>query len=246
MANNSYSISYPLTCIIPVLHETSEINACIAAVFSCITPEHCEVIVVDGDSDGSTIRHINHPNVISVCAPRGRGVQMNVGAQYARGERLIFLHADTRLPEHALSRINMVLDDPRYVAGAFRLGFDSPRRVFRLIETAAAFRCHLSKLPYGDQALFMSKRYFMEIGGFAAIPIMEDIDLMRRVKRRGDRICILHDAVTTSARRWEHEGVLYCIIRTLVLASLFCTGVNPHILAKYYSNWPGTQAGKLI
>jgi rSAM/selenodomain-associated transferase 2 len=228
---------YPLSCIIPALHESEGINACLARLFRQVTPDVCEVLVVDGDAGGSTIRQITHPDVLTLCAPRGRGAQMNAGARRAHGERLLFLHADTALPPNALARIHATLANPAYVAGAFTLRFDSPRRAFRLIETAAAWRYRLTRLPYGDQALFLSSAYFYQLGGFAEIPIMEDLELMRRIKRRGDRICILPDAAMTSARRWEQDGIVSCVLRTWILAALFCAGVSPHTLARHYRIW---------
>ncbi|MCP4108852.1 MAG: glycosyltransferase family 2 protein [Desulfobacteraceae bacterium] len=228
---------YPFTCIIPVLHEAHSINACLNTFFRHVPSECCEVIVVDGDAGGSTVRHIVHPQVIKLCTPYGRGRQMNEGAHRAGGRHLIFLHADTVLPPNVLQLIQDVLDKPEYVAGAFTLRFNSNRKIFRLIERAASWRYRLARLPYGDQAFFMSKTYFQEIGGFSEIPIMEDLDLMRRIKQRGDRICILPESVTTSPRRWEQEGIGYCVLRTWTLASLFCLGVSPHILARYYRSW---------
>ena len=243
----SENAGYPFSCIIPALHEAEGINACLARLFRHVSPAVCEVIVVDGDASGSTIRRIAHPAVVALCAPRGRGAQMNVGAERAQGECLIFLHADTTLPANAFTRIQETLANPAYVAGAFSLRFDSPRREFRVIETAAAWRYHLTRVPYGDQAMFMSRAYFRQIGGFAEIPLMEDLDLMRRIKRRGDRIRILPDAVTTSARRWEQEGVLYCVLRTWILAVLFCAGVSPQTLARYYRVWrSGAHQGKEV
>lgn len=228
---------YQFSCIIPVLNEGQGINACLEAFFRHVSPDTCEVIVVDGDAEGSTIDQITHPRVVTMCGPRGRGAQMNAGAQAAQGKRLIFLHADTILPPDALSRIQDVLANERYAAGAFTLRFASRRWAFRMIGRTAALRYRLTRLPYGDQAFFMTNDYFRKIGGFAEIPIMEDIDMMRRIKKRGDRIHILSTAVLTSPRRWEEEGIVYCILRTWVLASLFCAGVPPHVLAEYYRNW---------
>jgi rSAM/selenodomain-associated transferase 2 len=230
---------YPFSCIIPVLHEAPGIQACLDAVFRHVPAEECEVIVVDGDADGSTIREIRHPHVVTLRASRGRGAQMNAGAQRAQGDWLIFLHADTVLPPDALSLIRAVLTDPQFVAGTFMLRFDSGRPVFRLIEAAAEWRYRLTRLPYGDQTFFMSKMYFQQIGGFAEIPIMEDLELMRRIKQRGDQVCILPASAITSARRWEQEGIGYCILRTWLLASLFCAGVPPHTLVTYYRSWQG-------
>lgn len=227
--------SFPaVSVIIPVLNEAHGINACLETLFAQFPDEIFEVIVVDGDPEGSTIRQIFHPKVIRLCAMKGRGKQMNAGAQTARGEILLFLHADTRLPDNAFSGIRQVMADKQYVAGAFTLRFESQKLAFALIAGAASWRYRLTRLPYGDQAFFMSRGYFNEIGRFAEIPIMEDVDMMRRIRKRGERIRILLDAVTTSPRRWEKEGILYSVIRTWTIAFLFACGADPNRLAKYY------------
>jgi rSAM/selenodomain-associated transferase 2 len=223
-----------ISIIIPVLYEAHGINACLEALFALSPEESFEIIAVDGDADKTTIRQIVHPEVITLCAPPGRGKQMNAGANAATGEILIFLHADTRMPDDALSRVREVMNEKQYVAGAFTLRFESQRRVFALIARAASWRYRLTRLPYGDQAFFMSRKYFHEIGGFAEIPVMEDVEMMRRIRKRGERIRILDDAVTTSPRRWEKDGILYSVIRTWVLAFLFACGADPNRLAKYY------------
>lgn len=232
---HSFSI---ISIIIPVLYEAHGINACLEALFTQFPDEIFEVIVVDGDAERTTLRQIVHLEVIKLRAQRGRGKQMNAGAQAAKGEILIFLHADTRLPHNALSRIREVMSDKQYVAGAFTLRFESQRQAFALIAGAASWRYRLTRLPYGDQAFFMSREYFHKIGGFAEIPIMEDVDMMRRIKKRGERIRILHDAVITSPRRWENEGIFYSVIRTWALAFLFYCGVDPECLAKHYRKEP--------
>jgi len=223
-----------ISIIIPVLYEAHGINVCLEALFARFSEESFEVIAVDGDAEKTTICQIVHPDVITLCTQPGRGKQMNAGANAATGDILIFLHADTRMPHHALSRVREVMDDKQYVAGAFTLRFESQRRGFALIARAASWRCRLTRLPYGDQAFFMSRKYFHEIGGFAEIPIMEDVEMMRRIRKRGERIRILHDAVTTSPRRWEKDGILRSVIRTWVLAFLFAFGADPVKLAKYY------------
>ena len=223
-----------ISIIIPVLYEAHDINVCLEALFTRFSEESFEVITVDGDAERTTIRQIVHPKVITLCAPRGRGKQMNAGANAATGEILIFLHADTRLPHNALSRVREVMEDKQYVAGAFTLRFESQRQVFALIARAASWRYRLTRLPYGDQAFFMSRKYFHEIGGFAEIPIMEDVDMMRRIRKRGESISILHETVTTSPRRWEKDGILYSVVRTWVLAFLFAFGADPVKLAKHY------------
>jgi rSAM/selenodomain-associated transferase 2 len=223
--------------IIPVLAEAERINTLIEALYRQFPDDTFEIIVVDGDPDRSTLQVIRHPDVVKLCSPAGRSIQMNTGANAARGHILIFLHADTELPPNALRHIREIMADGKYVAGAFTLRFDSDRWVFRLIETAASWRYRLTRYPYGDQAIFMTKAYFDRLGGYAEIPIMEDLELMRRIKKRGDKICIVRACVKTSARRWEKEGVIYSTLRTWILASLYCLGVSADTLANYYRHY---------
>jgi rSAM/selenodomain-associated transferase 2 len=159
---------------------------------------------------------------------------MNAGAVVARGEILIFLHADTRLPPGALKKINTVLENEKYVGGAFDLRIDSDRLFLKYIAARASLRSRLNRIPYGDQAIFIRKNYFDKIGRFKEIPLMEDVELMRRIKRRGDKIFILRDRVKTSARRWEREGVFYTTLKNQMLVNLYYLGVSPDKLAKYY------------
>ena len=159
---------------------------------------------------------------------------MNHGASLARGEILLFLHADTLLPQQALTRIAVALADARLAAGAFDLGFDTSRRIFRLTEKYVALRTRLTRIPFGDQAIFVRRAYFQTIGGYAEIPLMEDVELMRRIKRRGDRICIIPLKVLTSPRRYEQEGLLYCTLRNWALQLCYRAGVSPEKLARWY------------
>lgn len=217
-----------------MLYEGAAVNQRIDRLHRQFSGDCFEIIVVDGDPEKSTVQHILCPKVKTVTAPRGRGTQMNAGAGLAEGDILIFLHADTELPRDALRHICEIMKTGQYAAGAFRLRFDSPRPIYRFIEFGASWRCRLTRIPYGDQAIFVSRAYFQKIGGFAEIPIMEDIDLMRRIKQRNDRIFISPECVRTSARRWEQEGIVYSVLRSWILASLFCLGVSSHRLARYY------------
>lgn len=238
--------------IIPVLYEGSSINNIIGKLYNQFSTDVFEIIVVDGDPKKSTIRHIsffNHskkqsnikplppkyPTKIKLLVSQpGRGTQMNAGARLAEGDILIFLHADTQMPSDGLKHIIEIMNTSQYKAGAFKLAFDSERSVYRLIEKLASWRCCITRIPYGDQAIFMSKFYFQKIGGFAEIPIMEDIDLMLRIRKRKDRVYISDKCIKTSARRWEDEGVLYCAVRSSILALLFKFGIQPYRLLKYY------------
>lgn len=188
----------------------------------------------DGDPEGGTLKAITNTNVKKVTSPPGRGRQLNAGAEAATGDVYLFLHADTRLPENAGQLIIDTCTDPAIAAGAFDLGIDSPRKVFRVVERAASWRSRVTRMPYGDQAVFTKAAVFKEIGGFRSIPIMEDIDFARRLKRGGHHLRFIPCRVRTSARRWESEGVLYATLRNYSLAILFCLGVSPYWLKKFY------------
>jgi rSAM/selenodomain-associated transferase 2 len=159
---------------------------------------------------------------------------MNAGATVARGEILIFLHADTILPDNALEKISQALQGRDYVGGAFDLKIDSDRLFLKYISARASLRSRWNRIPYGDQAIFIRKKYFDQLGGYKEIPLMEDVDLMRRIKKDGKKIFILPDKVITSARRWESDGILFTTMRNQILVRLFYLGISPHRLAKYY------------
>ena len=189
---------------------------------------------MDGDPAGGTLREVVEPDITKIYAPAGRSIQMNAGAAIAGGDILLFLHADTLLPETGVKSIRDVCRDPGIVGGAFDLAIDAPGSVFRVIEKTASLRSRLTRIPYGDQAIFIKAVCFRQLGGFAQIPLMEDIDLMRRIKRRGYRIRFITEPVKTDARRWKTEGVLYTTLRNWMLSTLFYAGVSPEKLKKYY------------
>lgn len=223
-----------ISVIIPALHEQETINTTLKHVRGLPGGQDCEVVVVDGDPQGNTLAAIRDPRVVRLTSAPGRGRQMNVGARSARGTILIFLHADTQLPLTALSRIVTTMADDRYMVGAFRLGIDSSRWILRYIAFRANMRTRTNRIPYGDQAIFMTKDTFGRLGGYAELPMLEDVDLMRRVKRQGGRLCILPERVQTSPRRWEAEGALYTTLRNQVIMLLYYLGVKPARLAKLY------------
>ncbi len=227
--------------IVPVLNEADSINSLLEHVSHLKADRPFEVIVVDGDRRADTVSAIRHEAVVSLVSDAGRARQMNAGAAIARGGILIFLHADTELPTGALSRIGHALEDGTCVAGAFDLGIESDRFALKLIAKVASLRSRITRIPYGDQAIFVRKTYFNDIGGYKDIPLLEDAELMHRIKKRGDRICILSDPVNTSPRRWEREGALYCTLRNCAVAALYFMGISPHRLARFYKAHPGTD-----
>lgn len=228
------SNKYKFSVIIPVLNETEIINTTIKHIRSFEGTDRVEIIVVDADAYGSTIGAIDDKSVITKTSGKGRAVQMNTGAQIAGGEIILFLHADTKLPLNAFEKIEEVLKDESYVGGAFDLGIDSENILVKFIACLGRVRNRLTHVPYGDQAIFLRKEYFDTIGRFKDIKFLEDVDLMRRIKKLGDKICILPDRVSTSARRWQSDGILYNSIKNLVLLGLYYLGVSPDTLAKRY------------
>jgi rSAM/selenodomain-associated transferase 2 len=222
-----------LSIVIPVYHEADMINDCVAHLHDLNLDSAVEIIVIDGDPQGSTIKVIQDEHVIKTVSQKGRARQMNKGAALASGDILVFLHADTRLPPDALSIVRSCMEAG--LAGAFDLGIKSNRRIFRITEKYVALRTRLTRIPLGDQAIFMRKEYFDRIGGYKDIPLMEDVEIMLRMKKRGDRIHIIPEKVMTSPRRWEQEGVLSCTLRNWMLQLLYVFGVSPERLANYYS-----------
>ena len=226
-----------VSIIIPVLNEQARIGEAIGRIR----------FLTDGGrrrSSSPTATRRGGPCGRSPRAPAGvplragRGRQLNRAAGVASGDGLIFLHADTKLPSDALVSIGNAFCDPTLAGGAFDLAIDSPRRFFRLIERVASIRTRLTRIPYGDQAIFLRRDWFRSLGGFREIPIMEDVDLMRRLKRSGGRIVILPEPVLTSARRWEQEGILYATLRNWTLVTLFLLGVDARLLARKYRPHP--------
>jgi rSAM/selenodomain-associated transferase 2 len=223
-----------VSVIIPVFCEQSVINRTIEAVRCRRGGDSTEIIVVDGQTEGETIAAIRDAAVQKVFSEKGRSRQLNRGAATATGDVLLFLHADTVLPPAAFELITGAMGDEGCVGGAFDLRIDSRRAAFRVIETVASLRSRLTRIPYGDQAIFIRTSCFRTLGGFREIPILEDVDLMRRIKRKGGRIVIFREPVITSARRWEKEGLVFGTIRNWFLMILYLFGVEPERLARFY------------
>jgi len=236
MPPDSYLKNKPplFSVIIPVLNEAKRINEVISRLQAQEPDGGLDLVIVDGDPSGSTISGITSDCVRKVLSKGGRACQMNSGASIARGEILLFLHADTRLPAGAFSLIQQTISDRRFAAGAFDLGFDTPRMIFKITEKYVRLRTRVTRVPFGDQAIFIRRRYFQELGGYRNIPIMEDVDLMKRIRKRGDRITIIPEKVLTSPRRYEAEGILYCTFRNWALQILYSCGMSPERLEKWY------------
>ena len=219
-----------ISIIIPTLNEGKVLKNTIENI-----PEnpYTELIVVDGGSTDRTegIARLYTEKFYSVATP-SRAEQMNLGARYAEGDLLLFLHADSLLPKDGLNRIREVIASGA-IGGAFDLSIDSNRPSLRLIAFIATIRSRLTRIPYGDQGIFVKKAVFEEIGGFKSIPLMEDIDFSLRLKKRG-KVVFIKDEIVTSDRRWEREGVIWGTLRNWFLTVLFYLGVSPIRLARWY------------
>jgi rSAM/selenodomain-associated transferase 2 len=221
-----------LSIVIPVLNEAAGIADALAALAPCRARE-AEVVVVDGGSADATIA-IARPladHVLS--APRGRGSQMNAGAAAAKGDVLLFLHADTRLPPDADRLVLTGLQNSNRAWGRFDVTIAGRSPLLRMVATMMNLRSRLSGIATGDQAIFVAREAFAEVRGFPDIPLMEDIVLSRRLKRVGRPLC-LAARVITSGRRWEQHGVIRTMVMMWRLRLAFFLGAEPARLARRY------------
>ena len=233
-------MAMPISVIIPTLNEERTIMTTLAHTAAL---GFDELIVVDGGSLDQTPvlvesyrRRTQSPAqspVRLVTAPRGRARQMNEGAKASRGEILLFLHADTQLPGDAKTMIDTTLADQRLVGGRFDVRFDRPSAWGSIISRMMNWRSRLSGIATGDQALFVRRPIFEQMGGFADIPLMEDVNFSRRLKQKG-ATAALTATVTTSFRRWERHGPLRTLLLMWVLRFLYWIGVRPSYLVDWY------------
>ena len=219
-----------LSVIIPTLNEASNIAG---TVNRAQLADNVEVIVVDGGSRDDTpdVARIAGAKVIISSPPRAR--QMNAGAAISSGEFLLFLHADTLLPLSYDVHIRRCLARPKVALGAFELLIDAPYRALRFMEMVANWRSKYTRMPYGDQALFMPKAVFQSVGGFPQLPIMEDFEIVRQLSRKG-QIVTLSIPVLTSARRWVKLGIWRTWFINQVVIVGYHFGIAPQVLARLY------------
>lgn len=222
-----------ISIIIPVLNEKKIINKTLENLYRLKNDYDIETIVVEATPDLETVDSVYYNNVIKLSAEKGRAKQMNQGAKLATGDVLVFLHADTVLPENAFKKIQESIKN-NFVAGAFSLKIDSPNILLKVISFTANMRVYFTKIPYGDQAIFIKKSFFEKIGGYRDIPFMEDVDIMKRIKKSKERICILKEKVKTSPRRWNEQGIFYTTFKNNLIRILYSFGVSLNKLKKIY------------
>lgn len=219
-----------ISIVIPTLNAASRLGETLAAV---IAEPGVEVVLVDGGSTDQTVAIAKSYGVQALVSEPGRARQMNVGAAAVGGDVLLFLHGDTVLPVGFADKVRETMSDLGVAAGAFRLSFDASNLPLEAIAWGANLRSRWLQMPYGDQALFLPKELFSAMGGFPEMVILEDLALVRNLKRHG-RVVIRPEVVITAARRWQQRGMIAQTLRNQLILIGFFLGVSLDRLAGWY------------
>ena len=218
-----------LSIIIPVLNEAALIPTRLNQLHKIIN-DTVEVIVVDGGSDDNSLALAREVADKAIISPKGRALQMNAGAEVAEGNYLLFLHIDTELPEALLENLN-ILDGGDW--GFFAVALSGTHFEFRIIERMINIRSRLTSVATGDQCIFIKKNVFDKIGAYKNIPLMEDVEISKRL-RKISRPQFIKQKVTTSSRRWEELGIWQTVCLMWRLRLAFFMGVDPNTFAERY------------
>ena len=232
-AINNMTDLHPLpriSIIIPTLNEAPNLATTLASTQSA---SDVEVIIVDGGSSDETVEVARSWGTKVLTFAPGRGGQMNAGAVWATGEILLFLHGDTRLPRGFDHHVRKILARPHVVAGAFQLRVNGNLPGLRIMQRLVNVRSRYLQLPYGDQAIFLRSDLFHDIGGFPDMPIMEDFEMVRRLRRRG-RIVIASVPILTSSRRWKNLGIVRTTLINYAIPLAYYLGASPSLLVRWY------------
>jgi len=222
-----------ISIVIPTYNESAIIEGMLNSLIQSISSED-EVIVVDGMSEDNTREIVGgFPGVILITSPRGRAVQMNAGAERARGEYILFLHADVLVSENCISMLKNQIMENGIQWGWFSIRLDSPRFIFRVLETGANLRNRLTGIPLGDHGIFVKRDVFHDIGGFPEIPIMEDLEFVRKISIISKGVEV-KSPIKTSVRRFENSGIIRTFFRMWILRILYYLGMPPEKLTRYY------------
>lgn len=224
-----------LSIVIPVYNESSIIGERLTQLEEIIAPGD-EIIVVDGMSDDSTADIVKgYPGVTLIVSQRSRSTQMNAGAEAAEGEYILFLHADVLITEECILRLKDHFGKKGTGWGWFTFKLDSDKLIYRVFELAANLRDRITGVPLGDHGIFVSRELFKKTGGYPEIPIMEEIGLVKKLKRYsgGEEI---KTPVRTSVRRFEKGGIWKTVFTMCILRVMYCLGVSPSKLARFYKN----------
>jgi rSAM/selenodomain-associated transferase 2 len=221
-----------ISAVIPVLNAAATLPQALAMLRG--SAMFAETLVVDGGSTDDTVALAKSAGAQVIAAPRGRGGQLAAGAAAASGDWLFFLHADCRLEpgwEQATEAF-LAVPGAESRAGYFDLALDDPAPAARRLECIVAWRCRVLALPYGDQGLLIARCLYDEVGGFAPLPLMEDVEIVRRLGRR--RLARIGASCFTSAQRYRRDGYVWRPLRNLVCLSLYFAGVPPARIVRFY------------
>ena len=221
-----------LSVIIPVLDEAAALGRRQCELRNLRKAVH-ELIVVDGGSRDDSLEVSRSFSTTSLVTGAGRARQMNEGARRASGDILLFLHADTRIPEGGAALVGEAMAKKEAVWGRFDVRLSGSHPLFRVVETAMNWRSRLSGIATGDQGIFVRRSVFERLGGFPPIPLMEDVELSRTLRRIRPPIC-LREPVVTSSRRWQRDGILKTVLLMWSLRLAYSLGVNPARLHRIY------------
>jgi rSAM/selenodomain-associated transferase 2 len=222
-----------LSVIVPMLNEAAAIASTLGAIRR--GAPGAEIVVVDGGSIDSSVATAQPLCDAVIVAARGRARQMNAGARAAHGDVLVFVHADTVVPATFAADIASALSDPAVVGGRFDVQIDASAMPYRIIGAMISLRSRISRTGTGDQAIFVRREVFDRLGGFPEIDLCEDLEFARRLKRAG-RVACLRARVTTSARRWNRDGVARTVVRMWLIRAMYLMGVPPARLKRMYSD----------
>ncbi|HEY2191810.1 MAG TPA: TIGR04283 family arsenosugar biosynthesis glycosyltransferase [Actinomycetospora sp.] len=223
---------FTVSIVVPVRDEEAGIERTLRALRAAFGD--CELIVVDGGSHDATVARAA-PLATVLHADGGRGPQLNAGAAAAHGEVLWFVHADAELDPGALPALRAVLADPWVVGGGCRLRFDRTGPVLRWLQWTSNLRARHLHWIFGDQAMFVRRSTFEEVGGFPEIPIMEDLEMSRRLARRG-RLAVLPTPCTASARRLVEQGPARMLVLMQLYKLQYFLGVDPDTIRRRYES----------
>ncbi len=194
-----------------------------------------EIVVVDGGSVDASVAQARPLCDALIVASRGRARQMNAGASASHGDAIVFVHADTIVPPTFAADIASALADSAVVGGRFDVNLDDAALPYRIIGAMISLRSRLSRTATGDQAIFVRREIFDRLGGFPELELCEDLEFSRRMKRAG-RVACLRSQVTTSARRWNRDGVVRTVVRMWLIRAMYLLGVPPARLKRMYSD----------
>lgn len=219
-----------VSIIVPTLNEESVLENTLTQIQQ-LSPH--ELIVSDGGSNDNTRPIAEKLSHRVVTGSSGRALQMNAGAEQATGDLLLFLHADSRLEPESYRKMLEQMENPKWIGGAFTLCIESDQWSIKLIAALANIRSKYFGLAYGDQGFFVRKEVFKNMNGFSPLPICEDLDFYRRLRKKG-QVILLKEKAHTSPRRWVKEGIVFTTARNILIAILFGLGFPPRTLTKWY------------